>query len=106
MIDSLTRRFQALIIGIAACQPMQLALAAGFVPGQAFELDSSGCKREMEATEAEFRSAMHGHDHRAVPLRADLVVAGAYGHSRFIQWLRGAVTRDLLRKDVCALLSH
>jgi nucleotide-binding universal stress UspA family protein len=38
---------------------------------------------------------------------ADLVVAGAYGHSRLREWAFGGVTRDLLmRADCCALVSH
>ncbi|WP_428489076.1 universal stress protein [Rhodopila sp.] len=38
---------------------------------------------------------------------ADLIVAGAYGHSRLREWALGGVTRDLLlRADCCTLLSH
>ena len=38
---------------------------------------------------------------------ADIVVAGAYGHSRLRQWVLGGVTNDLLqRADLCSLLSH
>ena len=38
---------------------------------------------------------------------ADLIVAGAYGHSRLGEWIFGGVTRDLLtRCPVCCLLSH
>ena len=38
---------------------------------------------------------------------ADLVVAGAYGHSRFREWVLGGVTRNLLtRSRHCALLAH
>lgn len=38
---------------------------------------------------------------------ADLVVAGAYGHSRFRQWVLGGVTNDLLQlADFSSLLSH
>jgi len=38
---------------------------------------------------------------------ADLIVAGAYGHSRMREWAFGGVTRDLLLKsDRCTLLSH
>ena len=38
---------------------------------------------------------------------ADLVVAGAYGHSRLRQWVLGGVTNDLLQlADFCSLLSH
>ncbi|MBI2749172.1 MAG: universal stress protein [Burkholderiales bacterium] len=38
---------------------------------------------------------------------ADVIVAGAYGHSRLREWALGGVTRDLLlRADRCTLLSH
>jgi nucleotide-binding universal stress UspA family protein len=37
----------------------------------------------------------------------DVIVAGAYGHGRFREWVLGGVTRDLLlRSDRCALVSH
>jgi nucleotide-binding universal stress UspA family protein len=39
--------------------------------------------------------------------RIDLIVAGAYGHSRLGEWIFGGVTRDLLTTSpVCCLLSH
>jgi nucleotide-binding universal stress UspA family protein len=38
---------------------------------------------------------------------ADLIVAGAYGHSRLREWAFGGVTGDLLLcEDRCAFLSH
>ena len=38
---------------------------------------------------------------------ADLIVAGAYGHSRLREWVLGGVTRDLLlRAGHCSLVSH
>lgn len=38
---------------------------------------------------------------------ADLIVAGAYGHTRLGEWLFGGVTQDLLeQKDHYVLLSH
>lgn len=38
---------------------------------------------------------------------ADLIVAGAYGHSRFQEWALGGVTRHLLRDaESCSLMSH
>jgi nucleotide-binding universal stress UspA family protein len=38
---------------------------------------------------------------------ADLIVAGAYGHSRLREWVLGGVTRDLLlRAGRCSLVSH
>jgi nucleotide-binding universal stress UspA family protein len=38
---------------------------------------------------------------------ADLVVTGAYGHSRLGEWIFGGMTRDLLATSpVCCLMSH
>lgn len=38
---------------------------------------------------------------------ADLIVAGAYGHSRLREWALGGVTQDLLRRaNCCSLVSH
>jgi nucleotide-binding universal stress UspA family protein len=38
---------------------------------------------------------------------ADIVVAGAYGHSRFREWVLGGVTRNLLtRSRRCSFLAH
>jgi nucleotide-binding universal stress UspA family protein len=43
----------------------------------------------------------------AVAAGADLIVAGAYGHSRMQEWALGGVTRDLLRNPTrYLLLSH
>ena len=40
-------------------------------------------------------------------LGADLIVAGAYGHSRQREWVLGGVTSDLLgRAERCSLMSH
>lgn len=54
-----------------------------------------------------------GDDHAAVlsdlarQWRADLIVAGAYGHNRLREWVLGGVTRELLlTSDRCVLLSH
>jgi nucleotide-binding universal stress UspA family protein len=39
--------------------------------------------------------------------RCDIVVAGAYGHSRLREWILGGVTRDLLMSPRrCSLVSH
>ena len=39
-------------------------------------------------------------------LEADLVVSGAYGHSRLSEWAFGGVTDSLLRTSRCVLMSH
>ncbi len=43
----------------------------------------------------------------AATAKADLIVAGAYGHSRWREWVFGGVTRELLlRSPVPCLFSH
>jgi nucleotide-binding universal stress UspA family protein len=38
---------------------------------------------------------------------ADIIVPGAYGHSRLGEWIFGGVTRDLLgTSSICCLMSH
>lgn len=45
-------------------------------------------------------------DH-ATEVGADVIVAGAYGHTRFREWIFGGVTRDLIKNSRrCSLLSH
>ena len=49
-------------------------------------------------------TALYAH---AQDQRAEVIVAGAYGHSRLREWVLGGVTRDLLiSANRCALLSH
>jgi nucleotide-binding universal stress UspA family protein len=62
---------------------------------------------------AEAKVVIHQHaDSSQVVLQAkafgaDLIIAGAYGHSRLGEWVFGGMTRDLLRQDDCyVLLSH
>ena len=39
--------------------------------------------------------------------RADLIVAGAYGHTRLGEWIFGGMTRELLSTSpICCLMSH
>jgi nucleotide-binding universal stress UspA family protein len=43
----------------------------------------------------------------AEDIKADLIVAGAFGHSRLREWAFGGVTHDLLaRAERCTLVSH
>lgn len=55
------------------------------------------------------RSAVHSSPgseivHHAAESRADLIVAGAYSHSRLVEQVLGGTTRDLLRKAPCPVL--
>jgi nucleotide-binding universal stress UspA family protein len=54
----LAERFQAAVIGIAACQPIQLALSDGYVTGEVIRQDIEEIEREIAAAEAEFRTAL------------------------------------------------
>ena len=43
----------------------------------------------------------------ASDIEADMIVAGAYGHTRMREWIFGGVTRDLITKSShCSLLAH
>lgn len=58
----LARRFQAGVIGIAACQPIQLPYSEGaYISGDVFEQDRVQRETEMKAAEAEFRAAFQGY---------------------------------------------
>ena len=49
----LAERFSAHVIGIAACQPMQMGYADGYIPGEIYEQDNNQRKKEIEAAEGE-----------------------------------------------------
>ena len=59
-----------------------------------------------------FATPLSGTEHThlaaiAKDLESDLIVAGAFGHSRLREWAFGGVTRDLLvRPERCTLVSH
>jgi nucleotide-binding universal stress UspA family protein len=56
------------------------------------QLRGSGADQMMELAEGE---------------DADLLVTGAYGHSRLSEWIFGGMTRDLLSSSpICCLMSH
>lgn len=55
---SLAERFHAGVIGIAACRPMQMMYADGYVSGDVMEQDRVDMGRQLKAAEAEFRSML------------------------------------------------
>lgn len=58
----------------------------------------------IEAVDSPPEAAVLEH---AVNMNADLVVSGAYGHSRLRETIFGGVTRGLLKhSDICCLMSH
>jgi nucleotide-binding universal stress UspA family protein len=60
-----------------------------------------------ERVPAECGNATAQLDRIAADVGAGLVVAGAYGHSRFREWIFGGVTKGLINPSSrCSLLSH
>ena len=56
----LAEHFHAGVVGIAACQPLEMLYADGYISGAAFELDRAQTAEELKAAEAEFHAALHG----------------------------------------------
>ena len=54
----LAERFQASVIGIAACQPLQMVYGDGYASGDLFEQDRIEIAMEIKLAEAEFRTAL------------------------------------------------
>ena len=58
IVGDLAAKFQASVIGIAACQPLQLAYGDGYVTGDVFEQDQAETRQEVADAEKEYRSAL------------------------------------------------
>jgi nucleotide-binding universal stress UspA family protein len=100
----LARAAQVTVAGIAATEELaevrtQLAEVVGWLKHHG--IDAKPLATAARGTHASELSAV------ADEVGADLVVAGAYGHSRQREWVLGGVTSDLLlRADRCSLMSH
>jgi nucleotide-binding universal stress UspA family protein len=87
---------------------------AGVHPANQEHLDDVATYLRRHNIVATARTYPHGQDPVGVELvriakdqKADLIVAGAYGHSRLGEWIFGGVTRDLLSaSSLCCLFSH
>lgn len=56
----LAERFDAGVVGIAARQPLQMVYGDGYMAGDVYQQDRDDTAKELKATEAEFRAALHG----------------------------------------------
>jgi len=54
----LAERFDARVIGIVACKPMQFDYSEGYVPADLIEEDRKQLEKEIKVTEAEFRNVL------------------------------------------------
>jgi nucleotide-binding universal stress UspA family protein len=59
-VGDLAERFQAHVIGIAACQPVQMLYDEGFTAGDVMVQDRAEITKEMAAAESQFRKALAG----------------------------------------------
>lgn len=59
-VGDLAERFQAHVIGIAACQPMQILYDEGFTAGEVMVEDRAEITKEIAAAESRFRKALDG----------------------------------------------
>ncbi len=55
---ALAERFHAVVIGIAACQPVHIIYSEGFVAGSLIEQDQEEIDRQLKAAEQEFRQVL------------------------------------------------
>jgi nucleotide-binding universal stress UspA family protein len=70
-------------------------------------LDRHGVNVEITAVEAGEKTVAEVLIDEANKMSADLIVMGAYGHSRFREWILGGVTRKMLEtSDVPVLIAH
>ena len=69
-------------------------------------LERHGVK-SVAIAEPDYGNVGRSIEEHAAEVEADVVVAGAFGHSRFTEWLLGGVTRHLLRSpNISVLFSH
>lgn len=58
----LASQFESRVIGIAACQPLQVMFNEGFSAYEAITQNRKDIEKEIESAEAEFRDALSGHE--------------------------------------------
>jgi nucleotide-binding universal stress UspA family protein len=73
----------------------------------AAHLDRHGVNVEIVTVEAGERTVAQALIDEARKMSADLIVMGAYGHSRFREWVLGGATREMLETaEVPILMAH
>jgi len=58
IVGDLADRFEARVIGIAACKPMQFNYSEGYVPADLIEQDRNSLEKDIHVAEAEFRKVL------------------------------------------------
>ena len=61
IVGDLAAKFQSSVVGITACQPLQLSYGDGYVSGDVVEQDQAEIQKEVADAEMEYRSALPAH---------------------------------------------
>jgi len=94
------------VVVVEACAPGDIPIAQKRLTDVAQWLESHGIAAGTMA-EPHVGSDLDGLYAVMAREKCDLLVAGAYGHTRLREWVFGGVTMDLLlRGQQCVLLSH
>jgi nucleotide-binding universal stress UspA family protein len=95
------------VLVVEVCGGGQKAEAEDRTADVAAALRRHGIEAQARVVHAPSENAAAELEAAAAGVGADLIVAGAYGHSRLGEWVFGGVTRDLLKRADCYLLmSH
>jgi nucleotide-binding universal stress UspA family protein len=93
------------VVTVSANMPPDKAVEDTLETAASF-LSRHGVKAQVRAIAAQGRTGVQLVE-EATADGADLIVAGAYGHSRLGEWIFGGVTYELMEKgDFCCLFSH
>jgi nucleotide-binding universal stress UspA family protein len=107
--DSMPLLTSAALVTVLTIDPREGPHGHGEIPGAdiALHLARHGVKTETERTISAGLPVGEALLSRAADLGADLIVMGAYGHSRVRELLLGGATRSMLRSmTVPVLMSH
>lgn len=107
VMDALPLLRQAAVVSVVEIAPEdEMEAVRARLADVATWLERHGVHAEPVAKSSAGEDAHQLHS-LALQFGADLIVAGAYGHSRVREWVFGGVTRDLLlRPRACALVAH
>jgi nucleotide-binding universal stress UspA family protein len=115
IVGGLAESLHSHVLGVAMWQPIRISCSDAYG-------DLHDARTGLEAMTAWLGG--HGISAQALPVastgddaarlnllateqNADLIVAGAYAHSRLQDWILGGITRDLLlHTDLCSMASH
>jgi nucleotide-binding universal stress UspA family protein len=92
---------------VCVCEDQQVEAAAFQADDVVANLKRHGVRARAKVTTGSHEGVTLELERIAGGMSADLIVAGAYGHSRLQEWVFGGVTDDLIRRPRCfVLLSH